>query len=70
MNDKKQLFYEEFIKTNLYLSYNEIKKFENEHGKIILDNIEETKQNPRSYNNSFIVNYSIKNFPAKEFIEL
>jgi hypothetical protein len=70
MNDKKQAFYEEFLKTNLYMTYNENKKYENDHGKIILYNIEETKQNQRSFNNSFVVNYSMKNFPAKEFIEL
>ena len=70
MNDKNQAFYEEFLKTNLYMSYNENKKYENDHGKIILYNIEETKQNQRSFNNSFVVNYSMKNFPAKEFIEL
>ena len=70
MNDKKEPFYEELLKTNLYMAYNEKKKYENEHGKIILYNIEETKENQRSFNNSFVVNYSMKNFPAKEFIEL
>ena len=69
-NDKEHLFYKEFEKTNLYAQYNEYKKYESDSGYVILQNIEATKNNIRCYHNAFIINFVMKNFPSKEFIEL
>ena len=70
MSDENQIFFKELEKTNLYLRFTEFNKYETDHGKIILENIEETKKNQRYYNNSFVVNYIMKSFPAKELINL
>ena len=69
-NDKEHLFYKEFEKTNLNFQYKEYKKYESDSGYVILKNIEATKKDIRSYNNAFVINYLMKNFPFNEFIEL
>ncbi len=70
MEDKEYNFFKEFEKTNLYINFNENKKYESDHGKNILKNIEETKNDQRYFNNSFLINYSMKIFPAKEFLKI
>ena len=69
-NDKKHLFYKEFEKTNLNLHYKGFKKYESDSGYVILQNIDDTKNNIRSYSNAFVINFEMNNFPVNEFIQL
>ena len=58
-----------FKKTNLYLEYDDDnKEFENTRGKIIVQNIEETKNQPRSIDNSFNIEYSLNRFKVEKII--
>ena len=52
-----------FKKTNLYLEYeDQSREFENTKGKTIVQNIIETKNQPRSIDNSFIIEYILNQF--------
>ena len=54
-----------FKKTNLYLEYEDNnKEFENTRGSVIVQNIEETKNKPRSIDNSFNIEYVLNQFNA------
>ena len=58
-----------FKRSNLYLNYNDPKKYQNNSGKNIVENIKETKNNQRSYNNCFIIEYNLKPFNISIFLE-
>ena len=59
-----------FKKTNLYSEYEDTsKEYENAKGKVIVKNIEETKKEPRSIENSFVIEYILRQFNAKEIID-
>ena len=59
-----------FKKTNLYLEYQDLsKKYENTKGKVIIQNIEETKNEPRSIDNSFNIEYLLNPFNAQTIID-
>ena len=59
-----------FKKTNLFLEYEDQKKeFENSKGKTIVQNIEETKNQPRSIDNSFIIEYVLNKFNSDNIID-
>ena len=59
-----------FKKTNLYLEYEDTsKEFENTKGRVIVQNIEETKDKPRSIDNSFNIEYVLNQFNADVIIE-
>ena len=59
-----------FKKTNLFLEYEDQKKeFENSKGKTIVQNIEETKNQPRSIDNSFIIEYVLNQFNSDNIID-
>ena len=62
-------FFKTFKQTNLYMNYIDQKEFQNDSGKKIVQNIKLTKNNPRTFNNSFSINYTMKNFPALNIIE-
>ena len=69
ISDLQSNFMEFFKKTNLYLSYKESKKYQNNSGKKIIENIKETIFNPRSIENCFIVEYNKKIFSALSLID-
>jgi hypothetical protein len=48
-----------FKNSNLYLNYMEPKKYQNDSGKYIVDNIKETRNNPKSFNNCFVIEYNL-----------
>ena len=59
-----------FKKTNLYLEYeDQSKEFENTKGKKIVQNILETKNQPRSIENSFIIEYVLNQFNTEDIID-
>ena len=59
-----------FKKTNLYLDYKDSsKKYENTKGKKIVENIEETKKEPRSIDNSLNIEYILNQFNAQTIID-
>ena len=59
-----------FKKTNLYLEYQDTsKQFENTKGKKIIQNIEETKNEPRSIENSFNIEYILNSFNTQAIID-
>ena len=63
-------FFTVFKKTNLYLEYQDTSKiFENTKGKRIIQNIEETKSQPRSIENSFNIEYILNPFNAQAIID-
>ena len=62
-------FFKTFKQTNLYMNYIDQKEFQNDSGKKIVQNIKITKNNPRTFNNSFSINYTMKNFPASNIID-
>ena len=63
-------FFTVFKKTNLYLEYQDTsKEFENTKGKKIVKNIEETKNEPRSIDNSFIIEYILNPFNVQIIID-
>ena len=59
-----------FKKTTLYTEYQDTsKEFENDKRKVIVQNIKETKNEPRSIENSFNIEYILKQFNAQEIID-
>ena len=66
---KESDFMTYFKQSNLYLNYNEPKKYQNNAGKYIVDNIKKTKNNQRSCNNCFLIEYELKPFNANFFLE-
>ena len=59
-----------FKKTNLYLDYQDSsKKYENNKGKKIIQNIEETKNEPRSIDNSLNIEYILNSFNSQTIID-
>ena len=58
-----------FKSTNLYKIFTEPRKYQNDCGNVIIQNIEVTKNNPRSFVNSFEIEYNMKPFPAKRLLE-
>ena len=67
---KESDFYTVFKKTNLFLDYQDTsKKFENSKGRIIVQNIEETKNQPRSIENSFNIEYILNPFNVQIIID-
>ena len=59
-----------FKKTNLYLEYQDTsKEFENTKGRVIVQNIEETKKEPRSIDNSFNIEYILNPFNVQIMID-
>ena len=72
-----KLFYTEsefmsiFKKTNLFLTYNEDNKFQNDSGKRIVENILDLKPNnqERNINNCFNIEYSLQSFKARFIID-
>jgi len=59
-----------FKKTNLFLEYNDTSKtFENTKGKVIVQNIEETKSQPRSIENSFNIEYILNPFNVQTIVD-
>ena len=57
-----------FKNTNLFLSYNEPKKYQNNAGKKIAENIMELKNQQRNLDNCFNIEYSLKKFKAQNII--
>jgi hypothetical protein len=62
-------FMKYFKNSNLYLNYIEPKKYQNNSGRIIVENIKETKNNQRSYNNCLTIEYNLKPFNVNIFLE-
>ena len=59
-----------FKKTNLFLEYDDTSKtFENTKGKVIVQNIEETKNQPRSIENSLNIEYILNPFNVQIFVD-
>ena len=59
-----------FKKTNLFLEYDDTSKtFENTKGKVIIQNIEETKSQPRSIENSFKIEYILNPFNVQIIVD-
>ena len=59
-----------FKKTNLYLEYeDQSREFENTKGKTIVQNIIETKNQPRSIDNSFIIEYILNQFNTDVIVD-
>ena len=69
ISDTESTFMEYFQKSNLYLSYLNIKKYQNDSGKKIVDNIKETVNNPKSIENCFIVEFNKKIFSALTLLD-
>ena len=69
LNFQESDFMKYFKTSNLYLNYIEPKKYQNNSGKIIVENIKETKNNQRSYNNCLTIEYNLKPFNASIFLE-
>ena len=74
----KKLFYPNsefmsiFKKTNLYLGYNDQKKYQNNSGRKILENILELKINNKQRNieNCFTVEYDLPNFKTNDILKI
>ena len=62
-------FMDYFKNTDLYSSYINIKKYQNDSGKKIIDNIKETVNNPKSIENCFIVEFNKKIFSALTLLD-
>ena len=69
LNFKESDFMKYFKTSNLYLNYIEPKKYQNNSGRIIVENIKETKNNQRSYNNCLTIEYNLKPFNVSIFLE-
>ena len=69
LNYPESEFMTYFKTSNLYLNYMEPKKYQNNSGKFIVENIYETKNNQRSCNNCFIIEYNLKPFNINFFLE-
>ena len=59
-----------FKNTSLYLFYNDPKKYQNNSGKKIVENIFETKNNQRTIDNSFNIEYSLPNFNTHKILPI
>ena len=63
-------FYTVFKKTNLFLEYQDkSKQYENTTGRIIVENIEDTKNQPRSIDNSFNIEYVLNAFNTENITD-
>ena len=71
LNYSESEFMSIFKHTNLYLSYNDKKKFQNDSGRIIVENILDlkNKKQERNIDNSFIIEYTLQNFKSQIIIE-
>ena len=69
ISETKSEFMNLFKRTNLYLNYIDTKQFQNNTGKVIIQNIKETMNDQRSIYNSFIVEYNYKPFNALSIID-
>ena len=69
ISDEKSDFMKSFKETNLYLNYTNTEKYQNNSGKIIIKNIQETINEQRSIENCFILEYNNKSFCALSIIE-
>ena len=71
LNYSKSEFMSIFKHTNLYLSYNDKKKFQNNSGRVIVENISELKDKnqQRNIDNSFIIEYTLQSFKSQIIIE-
>ena len=69
LSDINSDFMNYFKDTNLYLNYIENKKFQNNSGKRIIENIKETINCQRSIDNCFNIEYNKKNFGALSIID-
>ena len=60
-----------FKNTNLYMAYNDKNKYQNNSGRMIVENILDLKnQNPQmNINNSFIIEYNLQNFKTQTILE-
>ena len=69
ISDSESKFMENFKKSNLYASYLDTKKYQNNSGRKIIENIKETINNQRSIDNCFIVEYNKNIFSALSIID-
>ena len=69
ISDKGSQFMQIFEKSNLYTDYLNPKKFQNNSGKKIIENIKETVDNQSSIENCFIIEYNKSNFSALLLID-
>ena len=69
ISDEKSDFMKSFKETNLYLNYTNTEKYQNNSGKIIIKNIQETINEQRSIENCFILEYNNKSFCALSIID-
>lgn len=66
---EKSEFMQSFMQTNLYKIYQDPQKYQNDAGLVIVDNIKNTSDNPRSFLNSLEIQMYMQNFPAKKILE-
>ena len=59
-----------FKKTNLFLTYNEPTKYQNNSGKRIIENILDLKKQQRNFDNCFNIEYTLQNFKAQTIINI
>ena len=69
ISDKGSKFMQIFEKSNLYTDYLNPKKFQNNSGKKIIENIKETMDNQSSIENCFIIEYNKSKFSALLLID-
>ena len=69
ISDTESKFMEYFKNSNLYSSYLNIKKYQNDSGNKIIENIKDTKSNPKSIENCFIVEFNKKIFSALSLLD-
>ena len=69
ISDKGSKFMQIFEKSNLYTDFLNPKKFQNNSGKKIIENIKETVDNQSSIENCFIIEYNKSNFSALLLID-
>ena len=69
ISDKGSKFMQIFEKSNLYTDFLNPKKFQNNSGKKIIENIKETMDNQSSIENCFIIEYNKSNFSALLLID-
>ena len=62
-------FMQNFSQTNLYDMYSDVKKYQIDSGKKIVENIFNKNIVPRNFNNCFEIDYNFKSFPAKKLID-
>ena len=54
--------------TNIFLNYNEFHKYQNNSGKRVIENILELKDQQRTFDNCFNIEYSLQKFHAQTII--